>query len=270
MNASEFRFYHRSSEEYGNSDCKIEISYGSKWLGEKDLSIAYYSGSPEIIDGMLRATVMLLGDYGLTDEKIPLLPSRKQVHLNSPLPLEKLREMGWKPLDYPSKFGNVQDGRRLFVESYRYGIGIDASNVISNNQTKDTNGLALKGIVDTLDSLGIKSYLYMDKKTWPWLERNGLFSVKNYLGTSCDGSLCAKVVTAPRDMKADDFMVYHANTKGQHQLTRDELDEYDMEYDWLLHGAERGKPRVHKFFRKNEHQICIPDYGFDIEIQESF
>jgi len=270
MNATEFCFFHRSSEKHGNSNCKIEIRNGAEWLEGKDLGTAYYSGKPEIIGERLRSTVRLLRDYGLTDDKIPLLLSRKQVHMNTPLPLEELKRIGWKTNYYPYKFGNVLDEHRLIVESYDYGIGMDASNVISSPHTRDTKGLALKGIVDKLDSLCIKSYLYMDQRTWGWLERNGLMELKNYLESSCDGSLYAKVVTAPRNMKADDFMVGHADSNGQHQLTRDELDEYDTRFDWLLHGAERGAPRIHKFKRKNYNHIIIPDYGFYIKIPQSF
>lgn len=64
-------------------------------------------------------------------------------------------------------------------------------------------------------------------------------------------------------------MVRRANAYGQHLIMRDELGEYDTRCDWLLHGAERGEPRIHKFKRKGS-RLLVPDYGFDIEILRSF
>lgn len=270
MSAAEFRFYNRSSKLFANSDCKIEVNDGTKWLEGKDLSSAYYSGSPTRIAEKLKPAVGVLRGHGLEDEQIPLLLSRKQVHLKTPLPIQELADIGWRSVPYPKKFGKVKDSRRLFVESYDSGIGVDVSNIVSHPHTRDTNGLALKGLVDTMDGLCFKSFLYVDKSTWNWLEKQGLYSLIRYLKSGCNGSLFAKVVTAPFNKKADDLMVGWADKIRQPQITRDELDEYDLRYDWLLHGAERGEPRIHKFFRVDRNYVRVPSFDFNIEIPARF
>ena len=270
MNATQFRFYNRESKQFANYDFKIEVHDGTRWLEGKDLSTAYYSGSPQCIADKLRPAVDVLCRHGLEDGQIPLLLSRKQVHTNTPLPIKELADIGWNSASYPEKFGKVKDTRRLIIESYDSGIGVDVSNIVSHPITRDTNGLALKGLVDKLDGLCFKSFLYVDKTTWPWLERQGLYSLIHYLKSSCNGSLFAKVVTAPFDKTADDLMVDWADRRRQPQITRDELDEYDTRYDWLLHGAERGEPRIHKFFRVDYKYIRVPSFDFNIEIPERF
>ena len=65
-------------------------------------------------------------------------------------------------------------------------------------------------------------------------------------------------------------MVGWADKIRQPQITRDELDEYDLRYDWLLHGAERGEPRIHKFFRVDRNYVRVPSFDFNIEIPARF
>ena len=42
-----------------------------------------------------------------------------------------------------------------------------------------------------------------------------------------------------------------------------------MTYDWLLNGAERGQPRIHKFVRSGD-VIAIPDFGLRCEIPKAW
>lgn len=265
-----FRFFHRHSEEFGNWDFKIEVHSGGKWLDGQELEEAFCGGPQTFVGKRLHDAVGLLMLSGLDEEQLPKLLSRKQVHTRHPLPLEGMRALGWDTIPYPVKFGRVKDPAKLLREAYERGIGVDVSNVISSQHTCDTRGLALKGLVDWTVRLNLRTFLYVDKSTWGWLKGNGLFSLLEYLDSSCNGSPLAKVVTAPFNKKADDLMVYWADNAKQPQLTRDELDEYDMTFDWLLHGAERGEPRIHKFCRVDHNHIRIPSFDSTITVPERF
>ena len=236
-----------------------------------ELESSYKARSLSPIGRKLDATTCLMKVYGLHDELIPRLLSRKQVRIKSEvLPLDELKNtLGWSPIDYPVKFGGTQDWHKLYTHSYDQGIGIDVSNLIANPIVADTNGLALKGLIDEAERLCYPYFLYVDWRTWGWIEFKRLTSLYAYLQSFYDGSGSPVIKTAGPDETADDLMVRRADVYGQHLITRDELDEYDVHYDWLLHGAEHGEPRIHKFYRR-DNRLIMPDYGFDIEIPSSF
>lgn len=267
-----FRLYYRQSDVFGNSDLKIEIHHNGRWLNGYEIAREYYKHPRSGIGERLDATIRLLQWYHPVDGLVARLLSRKQAHLSvKRLPLDELKQkLGWELFPYPEKFGYVKDVRNLFANAHAYGVGIDVSNNISSRHTRDTNGLALKGITDKLENMNIPYYLYVDRKTWRWVEGNGWTRFLAYLESFHRREGYGRIITAPKGMSADDLMTYWADAVGQHQITRDELDEYDTRYDWLLHGAERGEPRIHKFFRKDKHHISIPNFGLDIEIPERF
>jgi len=271
MNAKETRFYYRQSDKFHDSVIKIEVFNGTDWLNGMELESSYKARSLSPIGRKLDATICLMKAYGLQDVHIPRLLSRKQVRIKSEvLPLEELKDkLGWSPLDYPVKFGGTRDWQKMYKESYDQGIGIDVSNLIANHIVADTNGLALKGLVDEMERMCYPYFLYVDWRTWGWIEFNRLMSLYAYLQSFYNVSGKPVIKTADPDETADDLMVRRANAYGQHLITRDELDEYDVHHDWLLHGAERGEPRVHKFYRR-DNRLLVPDYGFDIEIPTSF
>lgn len=272
MSQTRFHLYYRESALYGNSDVKIEISHQAKWLDGKELAHEYYRHPHSEIGERLNSTIRLLQWYKPQEGLVSRLLSRKQAHLKvNRLPLDELKHrLGWELLPYPEKFGFVKDARNLFENAHAYGVGIDVSNSILSRHTRSTKGRALKGIADKLESLSIPYYLYVDPKTWRWIANNGWTQLIAYLESFHHRGGYGKIVTARKGMTADDLMTYWADAVGQHQITRDELDEYDTQYDWLLHGAERGEPRIHKFFRKDKHHVSIPNFGLDIEIPERF
>lgn len=271
MNATETRFYYRKSDKSHNSVIKIEVFNGTDWLKGMELASSYEARSLSPIGRKLGSTICLMKAYGLQDAHIPRLLSRKQVRIESEvLPLDELKNtLGWNTVHYPVKFGGTQDWHKLYTESYDQRIGIDVSNLIANPIVADTNGLALKGLIDEMERMCYPYFLYVDWRTWGWIEFNRLMSLYAYLQSFYNVSGEPVIKTADPNETADDLMVKRANAYGQHLITRDELDEYDMEYDWLLHGAERGTPRIHKFKRKGS-RLLVPDYGFDIEIPRSF
>ena len=272
MSQTRFHLYYRQSALYGNSDVKIEISHQARWLDGKELAHEYYRHPRSEIGKRLNSTIRLLQWYKPQDGLVSRLLSRKQAHLRADcLPLDELKHrLGWELFPYPEKFGVVKDVEILFENAHAYGVGIDVSNNISSPHTRDTNGLALKGITDKLEDLRIPYYLYVDPNTWRWIARKGWTQLLAYLESFHHRGGYGKIVTAQKGMNADDLMTYWADAVGQHQITRDELDEYDTQYDWLLHGAERGEPRIHKFFRRDQQHISIPNFGFDIEIPSRF
>lgn len=272
MKGSTFRFYYRSSDLHHNSVFKIEVRDGNKWLNGDDLAEAYNAHPLTFVGGMLNASIRLLEGCGFPEEFVPRLLSRKQVHWDVPcLPLDVLKNtLGWDVLPYPEKFGTVKDTKRLYIDAYERGTGFDVSNIISSPCLVDTQGLAFKGIIDKFDSLNIRQYLYIDHSTWHWIRANGLWTLFDYLQSFYDGRGYAKIVTSQGGQTADELMMYWANKARQPQITRDELDEFDVFYPWLLHGAERGEPRIHKFFRKSHDIVSIPDFGLDIEIPWEF
>ena len=67
----------------------------------------------------------------------------------------------------------------------------------------------------------------------------------------------------------DPILLDWANRTGGHAISKDAFDEFDMTYDWLLNGAERGQPRIHKFVRSGD-VIAIPDFGLRCEIPKAW
>ena len=264
-------FFYRISSKHNNAVIKIEICDENRWMKKDRIQNILCNHSHSEFERKLNGTKELLEPYGLTERKFQLLLSRKQVHLDSSvLPLAELETLGWNLMPYPKKFCEVVDKGRLCSESRVAGVGLDVSNIIGNLRLRETKGLALKGIVDEVGRRGYPCYLYVDKPTWGWVKNQGDLELYGYLQSFYNVSGNVHIST-PKEyhISADDFMVFWAKKKGQHLITRDELDEYDMENEWLFRGAQRGWPHVHKFYRK-EDRIIVPDFGIDVPIPKMY
>ena len=265
-------FFYRISRKHNNAVIKIEICHKNGWM-KKDCILSLLRCYPNSLPARkLRVTIEVLRQFGLAQQQVELLLSRKQVHLDSPvLPLAELeQDLGWNLIPYPKKFCEVVDKGRLYSESSVAGVGLDVSNIIGNLRLRETKGLALKGIVDEVGRRGYPCYLYVDRSTWRWVKNQGFFELYGYLHSFNNTHRNAHISTPDSNEKtADDFMVHWAKKNGQHLITRDELDEYDMENEWLFRGAQRGWPRVHKFYRK-EDRIIVPDFGIDVPIPKMY
>lgn len=196
--------------------------------------------------------------YDWQDAHIPRLLSRTQVRIKSEvLPLDEPKNtFGWDTIHYPVKFGSIQDRHKLYTESYNQRIGIDIPNLIANPIVADKERMCYP-------------YFLYDWCTWGWIEFYRLTSPYVYLQSFYNASGKPVIRTADPNGTTDDLVVARANAYSQHLITRNELDGHDDHHDWLLHGAERGEPRVHKFYRR-DNRLLVPDYGFDIEIPRSF
>ena len=264
-------FFYRISRKHNNAVIKIEICDKNGWLKKDRIQNILCNHSHSEFERKLNGTKELLEPYGLTERKFQLLLSRKQVHLDSSvLPLAELETLGWNLMPYPKKFCEVVDKGRLCSESRVAGVGLDVSNIVGNLRLRETKGLALKGIVDEVGRRGYPCYLYVDRATWGWVKNQGFFELYGYLHSFNNTHRNAHISTPDSSEKtADDFMVHWAKKNGQHLITRDELDEYDMEHEWLFCGAQRGWPQVHKFYRK-ENRIIVPDFGIDVPIPKMY
>lgn len=269
---SSFYFFYRISQEHQNAVIKIEIHTQHGWMKGVHIQTILWEYPNSDLARILKRTIELLRPFGLTEEKVELLLSQKQVHLDSAyLPLSELEDnLGWILKPYPKKFCTVTDKGRLCNESIVSGVGLDVSNIIGNLLLRDTRGLGLKGIVDEVGRRGYPCYLYVDRSTWGWVKNQGFFELYGYLHSFNNTHRNAHISTPDSSEKtADDFMVHWAKKNGQHLITRDELDEYDMENEWLFRGAQRGWPQVHKFYRK-EDRIIVPDFGIDVPIPKMY
>ena len=76
-------------------------------------------------------------------------------------------------------------------------------------------------------------------------------------------------VIAPNGISGDDILLGWADRNGNHVLSRDSFDEFDMRYDWVFRGAEEGYPRLHKF-EINGKYVVIKDVDLWLPIPRSF
>ena len=272
MRIYEYRLYYRADYEHGNSLVKIEVGDGRRWLAGDELREAYESSRPVDVGAMLRVGVRTLESYGM--ENVERLLERKQVHLPGIVPsLDEMRRLGWDILPYPRKFLPC-DADLCLAEVKLTGIELDASNIIKSDCTFDTNGLAIKAAVDLLVGAGVPFNIYADWNLWKDLPDIGGRMLYDYMMSFSRVGTYNRVFTARPENpyclgKADPMMLYWANRTGMHTLSRDEFDEFDLDYDFVLRGAEWGHQRLHKF--RCEHGVfSIPDLGLSIEVPSSF
>lgn len=272
MRIFDYRLYYRADHEYGNSLVKIEINDGSHWLSGNELREAYESSRPVDVGAMLRVGIRTLESYGMTN--VERLLERKQVYLPGIVQsLDEMRNLGWDVLPYPRKFLPC-DVNKCLASVKQAGIEIDASNIIRSDYTFETNGLAIKAAVDLLVDAGVPFNIYADWNLWKDLPSIGGQALYNYMMGFARVGMYNRVFTAHPDDPlchgvADHLLLKWAARTGMHTLSRDEFDEFDLDYDFVLHGAEWGCPRLHKF-RCEKGIFSIPDLGLSIEVPTSF
>jgi hypothetical protein len=262
-----FDLYYRTDGAYQNSLVKAAVNVGSHWLDKGELRYAYTEYAPAPVGSMFHVTANLLAAYGMPANGVDLTLSGKQCHLQSAsLPLDKLESMGWNLKPYPRKYVPVADPLGLRGKVATAGLSIDVSNVIAQDWFADTRGLVVKGAVDTLDALGISFHLYLDHTMWGWIKGQGWYEAYDYLmGFYITARGWRRITTSKRGVTADEIMLHQADIRGNHILSRDEFDEYDLRYDWIMHGAQNGYPRMHKFIRIGD-RFCIPDLDVAADI----
>ena len=257
-NAYSFRFYYRVNEAHCNSLAKVEVHDGHHWQSGKENVSAYEKGTPLPVAAMLQRTFGLLP---VSDGKLALerFLGRKQVFLDGvDLPLRDLDAFGWETIIYPKKYVPV-DGQlaaALLEDARTTGLDIDAGNEVSC-----LTGRVFKSVVDLLSRHGVPLRLYLDSGTMNWLKATGAKCTHEWLSTLKENptSLC-RLVESPEGCPADSLILSHSDREGCHVCSQDNLDDYDMQYDWVLHGAERGWPRIHKIVKKGDF-IGLPDFG---------
>lgn len=274
--AFSFRLYYQLDTCNERSIVKLEVNDGRRWLTAGELKRAAEGGSPGVVGLMLNATYDTLLASGLPTDLVEKkrLFGRKQAHLEGvKVPLNDLILLGWDILGYPNKYGVKDEAMRLSVraDAQQKGSHLDASNVLRDETFRDTQGLALKGLVDGMKAAGFPVRLYVDSSTMYWLRNNSMDDAANYLSAFLDDhNPATRCITAsPSGTSVDPILLDWANRTGGHSVSKDAYDEFDTLYEWLLWGAERGKPRIHKFTRSGD-AIMIPDYGLRCEIPKAW
>lgn len=274
--AFSFRLYYQLDTYNERSIVKLEVNDGRRWLTAGELKRAAEGGCPGVVGLMLNATYNTLLDNGLPTDLVEKkrLFGRKQAHLEGvKVPLNDLILLGWDILGYPNKYGVKDEAMRLSVraDAQQKGSHLDASNVLRDETFRDTQGLALKGLVDGMKAAGLPVRLYVDSSTLYWLRNNSMGDAANYLSAFLDDhnpeTRC--ITASPSGSSVDPILLDWANRTGGHSVSKDAYDEFDTTYEWLLWGAERGKPRIHKFMRSGD-AITIPDYGLRCEIPKAW
>lgn len=267
MHSHMFRMFYRCDLYHDDSLVKIAVGDDCHWLTGREMKAAYERGQPVHTSALLRATEEALKERGMSG--CERLFAGKQVFFEGGLlPLERLAGIGWDLEPYPWKYTASPDRAAILADVREKGISVDVANLVGSDQTVDTRGLVLKGVVDLLDRQGVPFNMYEDYSAWGWLRRHcGEEAYRYLMSFPREGKL--RRVFTPKDESADARMLRWADADGMHCLSRDEFDEFDLSYDWVLHGAERGRPRLHKFRRIGD-RIEIPDLGIAGDIPGSF
>ena len=274
--AFSFRLFYQVDTCNEKSMVKVEVHDGNRWLSAGELKRAAAGGCPGEVGLMLNSTYKTLVSCGLSQDAVgkTRLFGRKQTRIDGVnLPLNDLILQGWDIQGYPNKYGVKDDATRsrVYADAQKTGSHLDASNVVGDEAFRDTQGLALKGLVDGMRAAGLPVHLYVDSSTIYWLRNNGMGEAATYLSDFLDDhNPATRCITASSfGASVDPILLDWANRTGGHAISKDAFDEFDMTYDWLLNGAERGQPRIHKFVRSGD-VIAIPDFGLRCEIPKAW
>lgn len=274
--AFSFQLYYQLDTYNERSVVKVEVNDGRRWLSARELQCAAEGGSPGVVGLMLNATYDKLLANGLPTDLVEKRRffGRKQAHLDGvKVPLNDLILQGWDIQCYPNKYGVKDDAMRSTVraDAQQKGSHLDVSSILRDELFVDTRGLALKGLVDGMKVAGLPTRLYVDSSTMYWLKNNQMNEAVYYLSAFFgDHNPATRCITASSSgSSVDPILLDWANRTGGHAISKDAFDEFDTTYDWLLWGAERGQPRIHKFMRSGD-AITIPDYGLRCEIPKAW
>lgn len=251
---------------YANSTLKLDIWDANKgrWMTVKEQLDAEHSLSGSVVGDLIRKIRTYLAVNGLDEDNGKRLPIRKQVFLPmSKLDLAPLLRMGCFVSHYPKKYGVETDEQRaeVLVDTQQSSMHLDVSNCVRNVYLRDTNGLAFLGLKNLLAANNVPYRLYVDSSTMTMMQDEQMWGAYHYIDRLLNDHGPTRIITAsPSGESVDPILLDWANRRGGHVLSRDEFDEFDRDYDWILHGAEEGHPRLHKFVRRGN-QIGIPDLG---------
>ena len=267
MKSYTFDLYYRIDEQHEDSVVKLAVHNGEHWLNRHEMHYAYAQNAPAPVGSMFRVTTEALSAYGIPSNGVDLTLSGKQCFLKSANPpLDLLGRFGWNLKPYPRKFITVEDTDALFRKVALSGLSLDVANIIAQERFADTEGRVIKGIVDALDDLGVRQFLYIDHKMWGWLKEKKWQEAYDYLmGFYQIPKAYRRITTSKRGVTADEIMLRQADIRGNHILSRDEFDEFDLQYDWVMNGAKNGYPRLHKFVRVGD-AVFIPDIEVTAEL----
>ena len=265
------RFFYSEDTYHGNAVAKVAIPCGNGYLSSKQMHHAYTYRYPANAGALLNQTAMRLRQHGVDDNGIDRLLTGKRTFIkDTSLRLDQLADLGWSVEPLPAKYKRVRDTVELLCFMQLAGCAIDAGNFFGDHAVVETKGLAFKGLLDGLEANGITTFAYFDYSTPGWLKKAGLYDAYDYVMRRMDVTEYGKsAVIAPNGISGDDILLGWADRNGNHVLSRDSFDEFDMRYDWVFRGAEEGYPRLHKF-EINGGYVVIKDVNLWLPIPRSF
>lgn len=271
--AYSFQFLYRLDEYRGSVATKIEVHDGTHYLTSGEINHARTTGRPTPIAATLADTEKLLLAHGMGVNDINRFFERKQIRLTgTTVPLNDLLSIGWDLTPYPVKYGVKDDAQRatLLAKAKRDGAHLDASNAILDDCIRSTNGLGLKGLINLFQTNAVPLHLYVDYSIFGFLKASEMIGVYNYLnGLLADRGPTRFITESKAGQKVDPILLDWANRTGGAAISRDRYDEYETDYDWILHGAESGNPRLHKFVCDGVN-VGVPDFGLYGPIPSAF
>jgi hypothetical protein len=188
------------------------------------------------------------------------------------IPLNDLVANGWNIEQYPRKHlpSELVNHCAVLADARKHGVHIDVSNAVCDCETAGTHGLALKGIVNLMQENSIPVRLYVDFSLFGWLKVNGMTGVYDYLnGLLADHGPSRMITESKSGESVDPILLDWADSQNGHAISKDGFDDFDMTYEWILRGAEKGSPRLHRFTCDGT-KVAIPDLGLSTEIPTSF
>lgn len=266
-------FYYRAGTEDGinHSFVKFDLADSLRDPHANGIACSAALDGRNAMSTTLRETLKLLERYGLRAYVLDRIRHGKQFAVGTAeLPIDEISRIGWRVKRYPNKYRSDVDRDDALVRARRYGLHIDASNLILNRHNIH-GGLALLAVINWCKANGVKWHIYFDHKTWGGLkkkDRIGYDYFQTIYRERVDGS--RRFCTPKRDsgLTADDLMFDYANGDGGSILSRDTFDERDY-LGWPMTGAEDGRQRLHKFWTDST-SISVPDIGLYAIVPTSY
>lgn len=268
-----FKLFYQLDNFMEKSKIKIEVNDGLHWLKNNELAKAHTTGNPIPVAAMVDSTCKLCIKHGMDTSLTDRFWNRKMVTLNGvSIPLNELISGGWDIEPYPVRHLPVEmvNQSAILADARRTGIHLDVSNVVCDETTVETQGLALMGLINLARDNEIPLKLYVDYKLFGWLKAGGMTDLYTYLnGLLADHGPNRMITESSYGESVDPILLDWANRSNGHAISKDEFYDFDMDYEWLLRGAENGKPRLHRFTCDGE-TVGIPDFGLSAKIPTSF
>lgn len=271
--AADYVFYYRSGEEDRRniSTVKFDLSLSARNPRTNGRLCAAALDGNHPFSANLRKTIARLSQFGLRDYAERRIREGKHFCVGtSSLPVQVLRDLGWRVVRYPHKYLPVLDKSATLERAQRFGLHIDGSNIIFNRHNP-RGALSLKALIDWNSDHHVDWHVYLDGTTWAHLwrkDRGGYHFLQSFYKNAVDGKRRINTPSMLSAKTADDLMFDFADIHNGALVSRDEFDEWDY-LGWTLRGAESGEPRLHKFFT-DESTISIPDIGLHAKIPTTY